>query len=310
LAGQGSYEAADKHALSVNTRTTDAAQLAAALTAPFKTDIEKARAVYAWIAHNISYDINKFYNNKPVRFTYSSDAEKEKILSEIYESGIRETLKKRKGVCEDYSNLFAKMCKVSGIEVMTIRGAARMRPVLAGNSELANDHAWNAVRINGSWKIVDATWGAGNVDFAKKKYIKQYKSEFFLINPKIAVMTHYPADEKDQLLDRPVPRREIASLPVPGYGFLKYEASDYTPSSGIVKLSAQPVLKIRFRLGKDFPERFLIIDNSKKTEIIPGEKVNNYYTFNVNLKGSKGHVITIAGVTGVQVNEIITYKIM
>lgn len=55
----------------------------------------------------------------------------------------------RKGICSGYSSTFQLLMNLSGIECMTVHGAAH-----AGTDV----HAWNLVRLDGEWYAVDVTW--------------------------------------------------------------------------------------------------------------------------------------------------------
>ena len=78
------------------------------------TDIEKARAIFDWLAYNIAYDTS--YR------TY--------LPSDVF--------KKRKAVCQGYSDLFCIMAKEVGLKARTVPGFARTN----------SGHAWNIVTLS------------------------------------------------------------------------------------------------------------------------------------------------------------------
>lgn len=106
-----------------------------------KTDLDKARGVYVWITMNISYD-DKGYNSK----NYGDNSAE----------GVLES---RVGVCAGYANLFEAMAKNTGIEVISITGYAKAIDYEEGDHFSEPNHAWNAVKIDNSWRIFDACWG-------------------------------------------------------------------------------------------------------------------------------------------------------
>jgi transglutaminase/protease-like cytokinesis protein 3 len=57
------------------------------------------------------------------------------------------------------------------------------------------DHAWNAVFISGSWRLLDCTWGAGKTDAAGQHFKKQLDEHFFIADPDELIYTHFPYDE-------------------------------------------------------------------------------------------------------------------
>jgi|WetSurMetagenome_2_1015567.scaffolds.fasta_scaffold45727_3 transglutaminase/protease-like cytokinesis protein 3 len=310
LKGQVSFEEADAFAINYKQKATDVRELTLGLIAPFTTESEKARVIFRWITNNISYDINKFLNLKPDQFKYRTTSEKEQILAKMKQEAISETLKKRKGVCEDYSNLFAEMCRIAGLEVLTIEGAGRNNPNLIGKSLIKNDHQWNAIRINGEWKIVEPTWGAGNVDIESKKFTKDFKSEYFEVDPELAIYSHFPKTESDQLLKVPVGKEMLGTMPVIGYGFHKYKISAFSPDKGLIKPDETYEVKIILKLGNNVPEKFILIEGTRKTEIKPFKIENNSYYFGYNAKGKINKAFTIAGVSSGKNHNIITFKII
>lgn len=101
-----------------------------------KTDEEKVKAIYDYIVKNIKYDDEKAASKVDTRFP---DADT--------------TLKKKKGVCSDYANLFAVMCRAQRIPTMMIYG--NINPSSLGNVDAY--HAWNQVYYGGKWHFIDTT---------------------------------------------------------------------------------------------------------------------------------------------------------
>lgn len=65
------------------------------------------------------------------------------------------------------------------------------------------NHEWNTVRLNGTWKMVDVTWGAGFFN-NNKKYIQQYNPYYLFADPTELIHTHLPTNARWQLLTSPV----------------------------------------------------------------------------------------------------------
>ena len=104
------------------------------------TDIEKLHAIYDWLIENVTYDntlLNYVVNN-------NSDLRKYKGF---YLEGVFED---RRAVCDGISKAFMVMARIEGIECVQVSGVAKSSGV---------GHAWNKVRLDGRWYIVDATGG-------------------------------------------------------------------------------------------------------------------------------------------------------
>lgn len=156
-------------------------QLVSYLEDVAETDLEKARALYVWLAENISYDAKSINKNK-----YGDNTAK----------GV---LKSKKAVCAGYANLFELLGKQMGLDILTLGGYSKNtddeQEWYFVDEEA--DHAWNVIRIDGEWKVFDATWAAG-IAYDDKKgrmvFKKQYTDNWFNLSPYEAIFTHYPED--------------------------------------------------------------------------------------------------------------------
>ena len=107
----------------------DTAKLADEICADCDTDEEKVKAIYEWIIRNFEYD----YEYNPV----------------IQYFNVRKTLRTHKGVCYDFSHLFAALCRSQNITCYVIDGT---------KIDDANyHHTWNRVYFDSSWWKVDTT---------------------------------------------------------------------------------------------------------------------------------------------------------
>ncbi|KOA20188.1 transglutaminase-like superfamily protein [Clostridium homopropionicum DSM 5847] len=102
----------------------------------------KAKVIYNWVGKNIDYDyakVDKIMNND---FTIKS--------------GAIPTFYSKKGICFDYSCLYAVMCRANGIKTRIITGEG-----YNGSSWVS--HAWNQVYIEeeNKWINVDTTFYKG-----------------------------------------------------------------------------------------------------------------------------------------------------
>lgn len=150
-------------------------------------DKEKlSKFFYYWMGCNIKYDYEYLAKMDENFDDYDEKQDEFRIYVD------------RKGVCGGYANLFRWFMREVGIEVEYIIG--HIRDERNHYVELQSDddflHAWNAIKLNGKWVLVDTTWGASNnieeADF------------YFNIKPEWAIITHYPEDSKWQLLKEPL----------------------------------------------------------------------------------------------------------
>jgi len=94
------------------------------------TDEEKVKTIYYWMTHNFEYD----YDCNPV----------------IQYFNVRKTLSSRKGICYDFSHLFATLCRSQNIPCYVVDGNKR--------ENVQYHHTWNRVYFNDSWWNIDVTF--------------------------------------------------------------------------------------------------------------------------------------------------------
>ncbi len=80
-------------------------------------------------------------------------------------------------------------------------------------------HAWNAVKIAGKWRLVDATWGAGWIK--EGKFDKSFVEYYFCPPPQSLIMTHFPRKKEEQFSDSPVAPVQFTSWPFCNPGALR-----------------------------------------------------------------------------------------
>ncbi|MCP4698237.1 MAG: hypothetical protein GY862_15495 [Gammaproteobacteria bacterium] len=182
------YAEIDLHALQTPPRLhASLPELTAYLIKPARNEREKARAIFRWITHNISYNAKEYFGGKPRRIDPAS----------VLEKGI--------AVCDGYSSLFNQMAKLAGLEARTISGVSKGYAYLSRGR--AAPHAWNAVKIDGKWQFMDTTWGAGYLDGNKKIFIPKFEDYYFLTQPDQFIFDHFPHDPEWQLLPHPLSKQ-------------------------------------------------------------------------------------------------------
>ena len=241
---------------------SDPDQLVSYLEKMADTDLEKARAIYVWLAENISYDAKSINKNK-----YGDNTA----------LGV---LKSRKAVCQGYAKLFELLGKKMGLNILFVVGYSR-NDVLQESWDFdgeEGDHAWNIIKIDDEWRVFDATWGAGVVNDdtrGRLAFAKEYSDNWFDLSPYEAIFSHYPEDTSLILTEPRLTLDKFESLQlIPIYSFtsnlLDAEASFLKvlkkPSAKFPKIypvepSEFQVIKApkEFRLRKRKPHNFEFI---------------------------------------------------
>lgn len=123
----------------------------------------------------------------------------------------KDILKRGKAICWGYSTLFKAMCEEVGIECEIISGYSKV-PLNSKPKIEEPNHAWNAVKIDGKWHLLDATWDSGNKGL-ESDFEKQFGHNYFLTPPSFFIANHLPAEPNWQLVKCPIAPQEF-QLPI------------------------------------------------------------------------------------------------
>ncbi len=172
-------------------------ELAKLLEQHATTESAKARIIYAWITQHITYDVPSFF--EAVNNDKYPDVSPEKVLRD------------RTTICSGFSNLYYALAAAMNLESVIIIGYAKgATPEDIKRFEKVN-HAWNGVKIDQEWYLLDATWGAGST--INDQFVPEYKPYYFATAPQEFINNHYPKDQGWQLLSQTLSRKEFDNLP-------------------------------------------------------------------------------------------------
>ncbi|KAH3793407.1 hillarin-like [Dreissena polymorpha] len=175
------------------------------LTSNCKTDVEKVRAIFIWMANQ---DID--------------GADYSKVTGTDTPRGVMKLMKDRKA---RYSSLFALLCRQAEIECVVIDGWAKSASYEVGDADtdLKNlRNSWNAVYVTGGWRLVFPLWACSavvghstgaytkvesNGQAVREKEVKssgvtvkQFNEYYFLTDPDTFIYEAFPEQARWQLL--------------------------------------------------------------------------------------------------------------
>jgi hypothetical protein len=150
--------------------------LTESLTKNVLNDSMKVLSIYDWVTKNVVYD------HRFVRSRVEGDTN---LLQEPYNVVIR-----KKAICIGFAKLVKTMCLQAGIQAIVVDGYTK-----SVNNEIdREEHAWNAVKFNGEWHLLDPTWDASTYSNFQK---------YRMPTPSLFSENHYPHDPIWQLSDNP-----------------------------------------------------------------------------------------------------------
>lgn len=181
----------------------EVAAQAKSLVVGLSSEREKALALYEWIAKNIRYDIAAY------------------LAEDLPDPSPEVVFSTRLTVCEGYARLFVAMAKSVGLDAVMVAGFSKGFAPGDEKSRSEPDHAWNAVKIDGKWQLLDPTWGAGHIDDSKS-FQAEYSTDWFAVPPEQFITSHLPEDPQWQQLQVPLSARAFWSQPSVSPLFFEY----------------------------------------------------------------------------------------
>lgn len=133
-----------------------AQRIHASLVDPSMSEYEQVKAFHDYLVRHVTYD-----GNAPHCF-------------DAYGA-----LVDGRAVCDGYSIAFDLLCYLSGIDCIRVLGTS-------SNALGTGGHAWNKVKVNGSWYNVDVTW-----DDPLGNYSNNIFYDYFLVSDNVLARDHY-----------------------------------------------------------------------------------------------------------------------
>ena len=264
----------DNYASSVRYNGTSVFELASLLSRYTKTEAEKARIIYSWITYNITYDVSAF-------------------LSGDYRNlNTQEILKTRTGVCSGFASLYKDLAKAMGLDVVVVDGYAKGYGYVGNTTEI--NHAWNAVKINNKWYLLDSTWGAGNINTGQ--FNRQFNPYYFATPPSQFILDHFPVKSKWQLLENNYTKQQFDTTPKISPDFFKDGLQLVSHHNHTIQANGN------FQVVLSAPEDIIAISKLKSSSA----SLNDTYTF-VQKKDDK-IIVTAAPPVGNSTLEIFSKR--
>lgn len=179
-------------------------RLSKRITRNAKSEPEKVQEIYLWIVDHIKYDAKRFRKGST------------KTQTNLH------TMLRKKALSGEYASLFNEMCITQGIRSYTVVGYSKGYGYEKDDTLFNNDHAWNIVKINDKWHLVDLTNASGYLKLvpnlkenlrkllffpltkSKTIYVKSRNDSYFLTPPALFLKDHLSSIPLFQLSERPV----------------------------------------------------------------------------------------------------------
>lgn len=268
----------------------------------FDTDSLRLRASVIWITENIAYDVKAWVEEDP------KAADMEYVL------------RKKKAICSGYANLLKYFCDAFEIENEIVTGHARngMRGVVINQTRLTENHAWNSVRINGQWRLIDATWAAGGLTEAEEdkdcKFVRYFNEAYYFPQPEKLILNHFPKKNKHQQINPLVSEMVFKKRPLYTTAMIGVTSIyQVLPDSAILKVKAGDTITIRFRANEELKGQIfcgsVALNPEKGSHKATLIEKDGWYEFRYPVK-MVGFYTLAVGYCGIgDVDALVTYRI-
>ncbi|GAB7347317.1 hypothetical protein MBLNU459_g3396t1 [Dothideomycetes sp. NU459] len=164
------------------------------LCRPYRSDVQRLRAIFTWVAERITWE-------------------------EDFEGQIdpRRVLQTKRGCSEEIAVLVRDLCSAVGLHAEVVRGYLKgPGETLDLDSIAQSNHYWNAVIVDGEWRIMDCSL-ASPTNPRRSAYSlannNVAESWWFLTRPMESCYTHVPLLPEQQHIVPPVPHEVLMALP-------------------------------------------------------------------------------------------------
>lgn len=279
-------------------------ELAALINKDFKTDHDKARAIYSWITHNVKYDIDaRFSKKKKKRLKYKDKIDKAQKERKARIQIENKALTKHLAVSEGYATLYQRLGELTGLYGYIIKGTAKLKTYDIGRIPRMQNYSWNVVQIDKEWYFVDATLGAGTVDYLEKTYQPDFNEKYFFTPPEIFFLNHFPKDKGWLLLEKTP--EDFANLPLYSGEYLKNNLELISPAEGVLNLKGQDSIRVKIKSSIALANLTYQFSFEKEPSAVSIENENDIYRFDIPFTKKRTGYLTLY----FNNKAIISYKI-
>ncbi|HMO63269.1 MAG TPA: transglutaminase domain-containing protein [Ferruginibacter sp.] len=223
------------------------------LTKNFSSNADKVRAIFCWIANNISFDVKRFKSSG-----------NEKMTTE-------EVLKNRKANAYGYAALFQDMCSVAKIRCLTVDGYARYTTEDINEKPDNFNHSWAVVQLGTSpesWQYADPAWGSGFIDDKMTVFTKAYNDAYFFADKTIFNFQHLPDNTAWLLGPGTKDVKSFMAMPLVKNAAYELGLTKFMPAGGYIKTKLKNPLEFSIALNPGATVQIVALQiiQGKKTE--------------------------------------------
>lgn len=271
-------------------------QLVLRVNNTIKRDEDKVRAYYTWISHNILYDLNEYYKirSPELNITFNSESINKSISNQKRRKLVKSIFKNRKGLCLGLSSLFQELCLRSNIEVALIKGITKISVDDINNTDYLKNHAWNAVKINNQWNLIDVSFSSGFQNSSTGKWQKHFNDFYFFTDPEKLIKTHLPANKNFQLVKELITVKTFFISPIIYTNYFESGLELSNNQNGLVNVSKEDKkVRIKFKEINTNSSFYYKFDNDSHLKELKFYKSDKNFSIALRYKSKKGKILSV-----------------
>jgi Transglutaminase-like superfamily len=282
--GNDRFKVVDEYVQSLGRLDTlNAGTISHILTKKFAENTDKVRAIFYWIANNISIDVKM-----------AKKGSNEKMVSE-------DVLKTRKANANGYSTLFQDMCSVAKIRCLTVDGYIKKTVEDINNVPDEFNHTWAVIQLGQSpdaWYYVDPEWGSGYVDDKGTTFTKKFDDRYFFANKLLFNLQHFPDNMAWQLGNTgPKSAKDFFAQPIVKRDAVEFNVSSFLPAEGFIKANIKKAvvfnLKVPANTKIDIVALQIGTDKKSRTKTVDYTIKNGVVSFSYKFDEEDSYPVTV-----------------
>jgi len=199
---------------------------------PHRSEVQRLRAIFTWVAEKVAWE-------------------------EDFEGEVdsRRVIQTKRGGAEEVAVLVMEMCAAMGLHAEVVRGYLKAPgDVLELDSTARPNHWWNAVLVDGEWRVMDCSL-ASPTNPRRGQYSsagsQAAESWWFLARPTEICYTHIPLLSEQQHMCPPIAHEILMALPCacPTYFKTGLQMVDYDTS--LLRIEKLELVQIQFTVPPD-----------------------------------------------------------
>ncbi len=277
-----------------STDYSSSSQFASILNHKFKDKIDKVGAIYYWISTHLKLDTKDYFSDKKqyvYNFRYRTREEKKSKIQKVNMELAEEAFRTRRANYLGYVMLFKKLCNNVGVECEAIEGSFLNTINNIGRDPIYINYMWNAFCVEGKWYLVDVLSGSGFVNEQTNTFTSQYRELFFMTDPDLFFLSHFPKDNRWLLTDKTI--ADFKALPLFYPEFYDKSCNLLQPLKGDITQVENGRIDVSFECKEEFKTP-LKIRYSFDSEKLPRMPKNIHgLSFEIPVNNIKHDYITI-----------------